>query len=495
VIAASEAVPFAKTGGLADVAGALPQALAAQGHDVRLILPYYGCIKSSSIPVTDTKLTISVPISSKWESARILESKLKAGNTVYLIDRESYYNRPELYGTAESDYPDNAERFCFFSQAIVAVVKRMGLETDIIHCHDWQTGLVCPLIKVVEKSTPLFQKTGVVFTVHNLAYQGLFWHYDMHLTGLPWSVFTPEGIEFYGKINLLKAGIVYADAITTVSKKYSEEIQTKEFGYGMDGLLAQRRKDLYGILNGADYTQWNPESDPFIIQNYRRDDWEGKKRCKADLMRSYGIETAAETAVIGMVGRMADQKGYDLIASAIDNLMGMGVVLIILGKGEERYHRLLRRLSRVYPERLGVKIAFDNAISHKIEAGSDFFLMPSRYEPCGLNQIYGLRYGTIPIVRATGGLDDTVTEYDTHTGVGNGFKFDRYSKESLLGKIRQAMALYERPPHWDKIRQNAMACDFSWDRSAREYEKVYRNVLARKQLQNPEFKLQNSSQR
>lgn len=476
-MAASEAVPFAKTGGLADVAGALPQALGVLGHDVRLIIPYYGCIKNSPVRVSDTGLTISVPLSNRRESARLFESRLKDGTPVLLIQKDAYYARPELYGTPEGDYLDNAERFCFFSQAVLAVIKRTAMPADIIHCHDWQTGLVSPLLKLVEKDNPLFRDTRTIFTIHNLAYQGLFWHYDMHLTGLPWSSFTPEGIEFYGKINLLKAGIVYADAVTTVSKRYSKEIQTRELGYGLDGVIATRRNALHGILNGADYTQWNPETDPLIAYHYSPNTLEGKSRCKEDLLRCYNLTTSPQTPLIGMVGRMADQKGYDLLAASLDSLLETGLALVILGKGDEKYHRLLKRIARTHQDRVGVKIAFDNALAHKVEAGADFFMMPSRYEPCGLNQIYSLRYGTIPIVRATGGLDDTVSNYDIRTGKGNGFKFEQYSTQSLLQKVREAMAIYGSQPHWTHIRRNAMACDFSWARAAREYEQVYRKVL------------------
>jgi len=476
-MASSEAVPFAKTGGLADVAGALPRALAALGHDVRLVIPYYGCVKRAETPVTGPDISVSILLSDKRESAEVFESRLDGGTPVYLVEKADYYGRPELYGTPEGDYPDNAERFCFFSRAVVALIKRLGLETDIIHCHDWQTGLVNPLVRVEEKDTPIFRGTRLVFTVHNLAYQGLFRHEDMRLTGLPWSVFTPDGIEFFGKINLLKAGIAYADAVTTVSRKYSQEIQTEEFGHGLDGLLRKRRGDLYGILNGADYSRWNPESDSLIARNYSREDPAGKAQCKEDLLRCFGVEAASGIPVIGMVGRMADQKGYDLIAAAINDLVKMDLALIILGKGDERYQRLLRRLAKTRRERLGIKIAFDDVLAHKIEAGADYFLMPSRYEPCGLNQIYSMRYGTIPVVRATGGLDDTVSDYDPRTRKGNGFKFDGYSQASLLNKIEEALSIYNRAPHWETIRRNAMACDFSWDRSAREYEKVYLKTM------------------
>lgn len=479
VMAASEAVPFAKTGGLADVAGVLPKALRARGHDVRLVMPYYGCMMRAGISAVNTGLSIPVPVSGRGETAQIWESSLDDGTPVSLIRKDGYYDRAELYGTAEGDYPDNAERFCFFARAILALIKRMGVAPDIIHCHDWQTGLVSPLLKVVERSNPLFAGTGMIFTIHNLAYQGLFWHYDMHLTGLPWSVFVPEGIEFYGKINLLKAGIVYADSITTVSRRYSREIQGAELGCGLEGVLARRSGDLYGILNGADYRQWDPATDRNIAQHYTRDSLEGKRRCKDDLLRAFGLNLPAGTPLVGMVGRMADQKGYDLLAAALPGLLGSGIALVILGKGEEKYHRLLKRLAKSSPDRLGVRIAFDNAVAHKVEAGADYFLMPSRYEPCGLNQIYSLRYGTVPIVRATGGLDDTVASFDPATGEGNGFKFEPYTPAALLASVREGLAIFEREPHWDRIRRNAMACDFSWDRSAREYERAYLAALDR----------------
>ncbi len=479
VMASPEAVPFAKTGGLADVAGALPRALRARGHRVRLVIPYYGCILKGGVRAADTGISVSIAISNRLETAHLWESSLEDGTPVSLLRNDAYYDRPELYGTAGGDYQDNAERFCFFARAIVAMLKRTSAAPDILHCHDWQTGLVCPLLKVVERDTPIFGRTGVVFTIHNLAYQGLFWHYDMHLTGLPWSVFVPDGIEFYGKINLLKAGIVYSDAITTVSRRYSEEIQGPELGCGLAGVLRRRRGDLHGILNGADYRQWDPANDPHIAERYTADTLDGKRRCKEDLLGAYGLSLPPGTPLVGMVGRMADQKGYDLIAAALPRLLESGIAIVILGKGEEKYQRLLRRLAKGRPDRLGVKIAFDNAIAHKVEAGADYYLMPSLYEPCGLNQIYSLRYGTVPIVRATGGLDDTVTPYDPATGAGNGFKFGPYTAEALHDAVVRAIAIFEREPDWTRIRRNAMACDFSWDRAAREYERVYLAALSR----------------
>ncbi|MDD5557871.1 MAG: glycogen synthase GlgA [bacterium] len=475
-MAASEAAPFARTGGLGDVACALSQALTARGHDVRLLIPYYGCIDKAAHDITDTGIGVTVGISNRGEYAGLYRSSLKAGTTVYLLRKDNYYDRPELYGTAEGDYLDNAERFCFFSRAVPAVIKRLELEPDIVHCHDWQTGLAAPLVKVAERENPLFRRSGLVFTIHNIAYQGLFWHYDMHLTGLPWSVFTAEGIEFYGKINLLKAGIAYADALTTVSPRYSREIQTPEFGCGLEGAIAGRRDRLTGILNGADYTEWNPATDTHIARNYDRDRLAGKATCKEDLLRSFGLRAPDDRPLLGMVGRFAEQKGFDLVAAALRDLCEAGLSIVILGKGEEKYNRMLRRAVKGLEDRAGLKIAFDDALAHKVYAGADYFLMPSRYEPCGLGQMYGLRYGTVPIVRATGGLDDTVARYDAAAGSGNGFKFEEAGAGALVACVREALAVYGVAPHWDRIRRNAMSCDFSWDRSAAAYEGVYRRA-------------------
>ena len=480
VIAASEAVPFAKTGGLADVAGALPVHLEKLGHHVCLIMPYYRMAKKSQLHIEDTGHTIVVQISDKLVEGRIFRSTLGDDVTVYLIRNDDYYDRPELYSTPEGDYTDNAERFIFYSKAVLKVLKKFNLKPDIIHCNDWQTGLIPVLLKYQEQDNNLFEHTATVFTIHNLAYQGLFWHLDMPLTNLSWDVFTPEGIEFFGKINLMKAGIVFSDVINTVSKKYSKEIQTPEFGCGLEGVLTKRSKDLYGIVNGVDYQRWNPEIDPFIKCKYSPSDMRGKKLCKEDLLLEFGLKNRKDVPVIGIISRLADQKGFDLIAEAIEDIMKLDIFFILLGTGSEKYHRLFKSIAEKYPQKAGIKLTFNNRLAHKIEAGSDFFLMPSRYEPCGLNQLYSLKYGTIPIVRATGGLDDTIKNYNPKTKQGNGFSFKTYSSKAMLAKIKEALKVYHSKDEWKHLVLRCMELDYSWLRSAKLYEQLYRTALTKK---------------
>lgn len=485
LIAASEVVPFAKTGGLADVVGALPKELKKLGHDVRVVLPYYQMAKKCKAKIEDTGETVIVEISDKLVQGKIYTSTIDGGVTVYLIGNDGYYDRQELYRTEEGDYPDNAERFIFFSKAVLEIAKQQKFQPDIIHCNDWQTGLVPVLLKIKENDNPFFANTSTVFTVHNLAYQGLFWHLDMPLTNLPWDIFNPDGIEFYGKINLMKAGMIYADVISTVSKKYSKEIQTPEFGCGLEGVLSQRSDDLYGITNGVDYDVWNPEIDTFIKQKYSKKDLSGKAECRKDLLSQFKLKDRKGAAVIGIISRLTDQKGFDLIADKIDEIMKLNVILIILGTGEEKYHELFTSLAKTYPDKIGIKLGFDNALAHKIEAGSDFFLMPSKYEPCGLNQMYSLKYGTIPIVRATGGLDDTIKNYSAKTGKGNGFKFKAYTSAAMMKKIKDALAVFGSK-NWDKLVKAGMDENYSWTSVAKEYVKLYAAAIEKKKTERVE---------
>jgi len=318
-----------------------------------------------------------------------------------------------------------------------------------------------------------------VFTIHNIAYQGLFPASHFPLTGLPQKVFTPDGIEFWGSMNLLKAGIVFSDIVTTVSEKYSKEIRTAEFGYGLEGVLDSRKEKLFGVLNGVDYDDWSPEKDKFIIAKYDYKDLNGKAECRKDLLKEYNLNLSDDAPVIGIISRLADQKGFDILSQAMEELMSMNIGIVVLGTGEKKYHDLFAELAKKYPKKLGVKITFDNKIAHKIEAGSDMFLMPSKYEPCGLNQIYSLKYGTIPIVRATGGLDDTIQDYDPKTGDGNGFKFKEYSSQVLLAKIKESAKIFSNKKEWKKLVQKAMQQDFSWERSAKRYVELYEKVLTK----------------
>ena len=477
-MAAGEAVPYSKTGGLADVVGALPGALAALGHDVRVFLPYYAATRKSGTKVKETGVTVSVPMRGVPVEALILERRNGPGARVYFVRNDTYYDRDGLYQGPDGDYPDNAERFMFFSRAVVAAIQALQLQPDVVHCHDWQTGLVPALARGSSNGTPIIQ-AATVFTIHNMAFQGQFWHFDMEMTGLPWSTFTPEGIEFYGKINMLKAGIVYADVINAVSRRYSREIQAEELGSGLDGVLRARRNDVFGILNGVDYEHWNPATDPLIAATYGPDDMAGKKRCRQDLLAEFGLKVPDKVPVLGMVGRLTDQKGLDILTEELSDIIKLDTCFVLLGTGAPEYHEQLEKLARRHPGRIGVRLGFDNGLAHKIEAGCDMFLMPSRFEPCGLNQMYSLRYGTVPIVRATGGLDDTIAEFDPLSSAGNGFKFVTYSGRALLACVRKAVRLFGDKRAWSRLVANGMKCDFSWASSARRYVELYRTALKR----------------
>ncbi|MBM4333082.1 MAG: glycogen synthase GlgA [Deltaproteobacteria bacterium] len=480
LFASSEAVPFAKTGGLADVSGALPRALARMGHEVTLILPKYHQINEKRFSLAREEVLLKVPIAQRTETAEVYSVKLAPNFQALLIRHDAYYNREQLYGTLNGDFEDNAERFIFFSRSILEAASALNLQPDVIQCNDWQTGLTPVYLKNSYRNVSTLKKTVSVFTIHNLGYQGLFWHYDMPMTNLGWELFSPQALEFYGKINFLKGGIVFSDAVTTVSRKYMEEIQTPEFGGGLEGVLRDRRQDLYGILNGVDYAEWSPEIDLFIKQKYGPADLPGKKECKADLQREFGLAGNEEIPLIGIISRLAEQKGFDLIAAIAEELMKLGIQIVVLGTGEEKYHLLFRKLKEEFPRQVGLKIAFDNGLAHKIEAGADMFLMPSRYEPCGLNQIYSLKYGTVPIVRATGGLDDTIHDFNPITGEGNGFKFVDYSAACLLETIKRALLVYRNQAAWKKLMIQGMSVDFSWERSARDYLQVYQETIDKK---------------
>ena len=476
-----EAVPFAKTGGLADVAGALPKYLQPLGCDLKLVMPYYRMVKKTGVPIRHLGEEMEVTVGGETIQVDLYQGQLDQEIPVYFIGREEFYDREHLYGTPKGDYFDNAERFIFFSKAALLLCRYLGFSPDIIHHHEWQTGLIPAYLKSIYREDPLFSHTGVVFTIHNIAYQGLFRKEKFWLTGLPQEMYNPEGIEFWERINLMKAGIVYTDVINTVSRRYSEEIQTPEFGYGLEGILSKRKEDLYGIINGVDYTEWDPSRDAHLVARYDPKDLSGKRACKKDLLKEFHLPSSLEKVpLLGMISRLADQKGFDLLAEILEELFTLDVGFVLLGTGEQKYHDLFQQVARKYPQKAGIRIAYDDRLAHKIEAGADFFLMPSKYEPCGLNQIYSLKYGTIPIVRATGGLDDTIVNYDPVTGTGNGFKFSRYDAKEFLNQIKTAISFFSQPKHWKQLLQNAITADFSWQRSAEAYLQLYRKALKKR---------------
>lgn len=474
IFAASECVPFSKTGGLADVVGALPKALAALGHTVSVYLPKY---KQTKLTDARTVLpSVTIPFDDQYRFCSILDGGKLGGVQFYFIDYPPFFHRDALYGTPAGDYPDNAERFALYCRAVLEGSKILG-PPDIFHCHDWQSAVIPVLLRSSYADDPVFQNVDTVFTIHNIGYQGLFPPDTLPLLMLSWDLFTIDKMEFWGKVNFMKGALVFADHITTVSKKYSQEIQTPEFGFGLDGVLHARSSTVSGILNGVDYDEWDPEKDKFIAQPYSSTNLQAKQVCRRDLLQQFGIADAdAAVAVIGIISRFAAQKGCDLIAEIADDLAGLPVIVTALGSGDKKYEELFRKLNRQHPEKFAVKIAFDNPLSHKIEAGADMFIMPSRYEPAGLNQMYSLKYGTVPIVRATGGLDDTIEPWNPATGQGTGFKFTNYSSVALLTSIREALQSFRDKVGWKKLMLNGMSKDFSWNASAKEYVKIYERL-------------------
>ena len=471
---ASECVPFSKTGGLADVVGVLPRSLAAAGHQISVFVPRY---RHTHISEERTVVqSITVPFDDRYRFCSILTGAGYPGVRFFFVDYPPYFDRDGLYGTASGDFPDNAERFALFCRAVLEGSKILGVP-DIFHCHDWQSALLPILLRTQYEEDPAFNNTGTVFTIHNMGYQGLFPPEILPLLTLPWDLFTISKMEYFGNVNFLKGALAYSDWVTTVSRKYAQEIQTSEFGFGLDGVLKERAQTLTGILNGVDYEEWNPETDRFAAVHYSADDLSGKRECKQDLLASFGMTNAdPNVPLIGIVSRFAAQKGFDLIGQIVDRLALEDVLLAVLGSGDKLYEEMFLRLSRQVPHKIAVRIAYDNALAHKIEAGADMFLMPSRYEPCGLNQIYSLKYGTVPIVRATGGLDDTIDPWDPRTKKGTGFKFQEPTGEALLRTIHQALQLYRDQTSWQRLMRNGMSKDFSWRSSAREYVRVYERV-------------------
>jgi starch synthase len=466
---ASEGLPFSKTGGLADVVEALPKSLVALGHEVAVILPLYRGTKAKGVAIP----SVTVSMGGRLRFPAVADGGTLAGVRYFFVDDSYYFDRAGLYGERGGDYPDNAERYSEFCRVAIEIAKHFW-RPDVIHCHDWQSALVPILLRTSYAADPVAQSLPVVFTIHNMGYHGQFGLNSLGAADLPLAAFNPAGFEFYGNVNFLKGGIVYSDYLTTVSRKYAQEIQTPEFGYGLDGVVRDRADRLVGIINGVDYSAWNPANDKLIAAKYSAKDLTGKQACKKALLELFNLPAEPlNRPLIGIVSRFADQKGFDLIAERAHELMQEEMNLIVLGTGERRYEDLFRSLASTYPAHVGVKVAYDDKIAHQIEAGADMFLMPSRYEPCGLNQIYSLKYGTVPIVRATGGLDDTIESFDLENGTGTGFKFQDYTGSALVQTVRRALQLFEDERIWKRIQLNGMAKDFSWKGSAVEYEKVY----------------------
>ncbi|MFH0855775.1 MAG: glycogen synthase GlgA [Candidatus Omnitrophota bacterium] len=460
VMCASEVVPFAKTGGLADVAGALPLALEKEAQEVIIIMPRYKAVDAARFNLKTFK-------------EGVLSGSIGKGIKVYFIDNAAYFNRDGLYGNKGGDHPDNLDRFSFYCRKSLDLLKEINFKPDIIHCHDWQSSLVPVFLKTIYAGDHFYKNIRTVLTIHNIGYQGLFPKDEFPKLGLDWGLFNMEGLEFYGKINILKAGMIFSDIINTVSPTYAKEIQTKEFGFGLEGVLNKRKDSVFGILNGLDYDIWDPQNDKFIAKNFSVREPSGKAKDKEDLEAFCKLPLKKGVPLFGIVSRLAEQKGFDILAEGIDEICKMDIQMAILGTGDQRYHDILQAMVSKYPKVVSLNLKFDDALAHKIYAGSDIFLMPSRYEPCGLGQLISLRYGTIPLVFKTGGLADTVS-------ADNGFIFDNYSKTELVKTIKESLAAFKKQSSWKKLVTKAMKSNFSWEASAKKYLDLYAKAKARK---------------
>ena len=481
VFAASECVPFAKTGGLADVVGALPPELVKLGHEVTVYLPLYAGVRRHIEGEWRYAIrSITIPFESYNRFAGIVDGGVRDGVRYYFVDCPELFDRPGLYGTEAGDYPNNWERFGLFCRAVIEAAKQLGVP-QVFHVHDWQAALIPVYLRTVYSPDPLLNRAGAVLTIHNAGYQGWFPPATTQRLLFPWEIFSMDKLEQFDTFNFLKGGLVYSEILTTVSRKYAQEIQTAEFGEKLDGVLRGRSADLRGILNGVDYTEWDPATDIHLAARYSPNDLTGKQACRADLLHAFGLEKVPEAMpVIGIVSRLAVQKGFDLVAKIADRLAEREVAVVALGTGEPQYERFFRDWAFRNAAQMAVQIRYDNALAHKIEAGSDLFLMPSRYEPCGLNQIYSLKYGTAPVVRSTGGLDDTVEEWNPEQGTGTGFKFEGLSPEALLAAIDRALVAFHDKTGWRRLMLNGMAQNYSWEQPAREYAALYEEAGRRR---------------
>ena len=459
-ICASEVVPFAKTGGLADACGALPVALERLGHEVIVVMPGYKAVLGMKQPQV------------KKLGDGLSGSVIGKNAQVYFIENDAYFNRDNLYGDKAGDYPDNLDRFSYFSRRALSLLKEQGFRPDIIHCHDWQASLVPVYKETLFAMDDFYRDTATVLTIHPIGSQGVFPKEQFPKLGLDWGVFTVDGLEYYDKVNVLKGGIVFSDAVNTVSATYAREIQTREFGFGLEGVLEKRKDSLSGIINGLDYSIWDPQTDPFIAKNYSENTFKAKARNKQELQKACRLPVTADVPLFGMVSRLAQQKGFDILGEAIDEICRLGLQLVILGTGDGKYQEILRAAQMKYPKVISLNVSFDDPLAHTIYAGADAFLMPSKYEPCGLGQMIALKYGTVPLVFKTGGLADTVTPR-------TGFLFKDYSARELVKTIKKAAGCFENEKIWSDIARRGMKCDFSWQESAKKYVTLYEKARAR----------------
>ena len=477
LLASSEVYPYSKTGGLADMVGALARTLTRRGHQVGVVTPLYAGIREQFPEIKPFDWVINLPLGTGFSSAKVWTLDFTEGQRIYFIDHP-LFQRSSLYQENGADYPDNAERFILFAKTVAHLARYLPWRPELVHVHDWQAGLVPLFIRYQSEREGWGNAPRTCLTIHNLAYQGLFAANKFGLTNLPWHYFSVEGVEFHRLVNCLKGGIVFADVITTVSPRYAREITTEEFGCGLDGVLRKRQADLKGILNGVDYEEWNTTANPFLKHAYSIDSMTGKAAQKADLQRELGLPVASATPLFGNITRLADQKGVDIQLAALEELLDADLQFVLLGNGSPSLENAYSRLALRFPKKVSTNIGFDRALSHRIEAGCDFFLMPSRFEPCGLNQMYSQRYGTIPLVRRTGGLDDTVVDISDNPERATGIKFSEYSGRALSKAMCKALVICQRPTLLRHYRKNAMAADFSWERAGEAYESVYRSLRA-----------------
>ncbi len=471
-----EVSPFAKSGEVADVADSLPKYLSALGMDVSIFMPKYRRPEIESLSMELLISNLLVPLGKNKVKCQVFKSEL-GKYSIFFIDNARYFWRDNIYGSGKDEYLDNDERFVFFNRAVLEFIIKTEMTVDVIHCNNWPTALIPVFLKTHYAGMSRFKKTASVFTVHNVAFQGEFPPEAIALTGLNWDYLKPKGLSFKGKFNFLKGGLLFSDVISTVSSSYRRELMTRKHGFGMENILKDRRKDLFAIRNGIDYENWDPERDPYIEKNYTFSGIKSKKINKQDLVEEAGLNISPNTPLLGLISHFAEHKGFDILLEAIDELIAMEVGLIVMGRGGEEYEKRLAEAKRKHPDRIVVKLGFSPGFTHKIVAGSDIILIPSRYEPCGLNQLYGFRYGTVPVVRAIGGLKETVEPFDKKSLRGNGFVFKEYSPEALLGAIREAVGSYRKPRLWKKIVKAGFRQNFSWTSSAKRYIRLYRHAL------------------